>query len=221
MRKVFLIIFISGIIISCSSPLDRKFNETTLDKDALLIKDNVDTTEAALILGTILRYKFQSKPMEGLTYREILEEGKKFKAGQEKIEAEQKALAEEAKKAEEARIKRLNESLMVSLFNKGYEKVDYEDYITYDFVFNNKTSKDMVAFTGRMVFNDLFDKEIKTINITYDNGIAANSKVTYNATTDYNQFDDSDKALRYKELSKIKLVWLPEKIIFKDGSVAE
>jgi sulfur transfer protein SufE len=46
----------------------------------------------------MIRLKFQDKKLEDMTYSEILEYGKKWKAGQEKIKAEQKALAEKAVK---------------------------------------------------------------------------------------------------------------------------
>ena len=111
--------------------------------------------------------------------------------------------------------------MIVTVFHKGYHEADYEDYITYKFALQNKTDKDIVAITGTMTFNDLFDKEIKTLRLTYDDGIKANSSVNYSATTDYNQFRDEDELLKSKTLDKIKLVWRPEKIIFKDGTTLE
>jgi hypothetical protein len=72
-----------------------------------------------------------------------------------------------------------------------------------------------------MTFNDLFDKEIKTLSLTYDDGIKANSTANYSATTDFNQFKSEDQLLKSKTLDKIKLVWKPEKIIFKDGTTLQ
>lgn len=221
MQRIIYLIAIAIAVFSCNSPLDKKYNEKTLDEDAQAIRDQIDTTETAILLGTVLRYKFQGKKLEEKTYGELLEEGRKFKEEQDKIEAEQKALAEKAKKEEEEKARRLNESLTVTVFNKGFVELDYEEYITFQFAFQNKTEKDILAFTGIMIFNDLFDVEISKLSITYDNGVKANSTVNWRATTDYNQFRDSDKTLRYKELNKIKLVWKPEKIIFNDGTSLE
>lgn len=221
MKKLIGVIVLASIVFSCDSALDRRYNEKTLEEDGKAIRAEIDTTDTALLLGTIIRYKFEDKALEGKTYRDLIEEGRKFKEEQDKIEAEEKALALRARKEEEEKTKRLNESLTVTVFEKNFIKLDYEEYITYKFAFKNKTDKDILALTGVMIFNDLFDKEIKKLSLTYDDGVAANSTIQWDATTDYNQFIDSDKALKNKELDKIKLVWVPEKIIFKDGTTLE
>ena len=208
-------------IVACSNPLDKKYSEERFPQDAKAIQQKLDTSETALLMGTVLRYAMEGKKLDGMTYRELLEDGKKYRAEQERIEAEEKALAEKAAREESERIKRLNESLILTVFHKGYHEADYEDYITYKFALQNKTDKDIVAITGTMTFNDLFDKEIKTLRLTYDDGIKANSSVNYSATTDYNQFRDEDELLKSKTLDKIKLVWRPEKIIFKHGTTLE
>ena len=221
MKRDFFFIVLAIVICSCNNPLDRKYSEKTLEEDAKAIREKIDTTETAILLGTILRYKFQDKKLEEKTYGELLEDGRKFKEEQDKIEAEQKILAEKAEREEAEKTQRLSEALTVTVFNKNFIELDYEEYITLQFAFQNNTEKDILAFTGIMIFNDLFNKEIKKLSLTYDDGIRANSTVHWDATTDYNQFRDSDKALRNKELSKIKLVWIPEKIIFKDGTILD
>lgn len=49
----------------------------------------------------------------------------------------------------------------------------------------------------------------------------AGETITWNATTDYNQFKDEDKAMRNKDLKDMKVIWNPEKIIFEDDSILE
>jgi hypothetical protein len=100
-------------------------------------------------------------------------------------------------------------------------KADYEDYITYKFAIQNKTNKAIRALKGEIVFNDLFDEKISALGFTYDQTIAADETVNWDASTDYNQFKDSDQKLRNKDLKDIKVVWKPEKIIFEDGSTLE
>ena len=140
-----------------------------------------------------------------------------FKAKEE----EEKQLAEKAKKEENERIKRLGETLTVSLFAKGFEEYDYQEYITYKFAFENKSEKDIRAFTGNLVLSDLFDKEISSINLTYDDGVPARSTKKWNAQTEYNQFMDKDIALKNKDVEDLKVNWIPTKIIFKDGTTLE
>ena len=119
------------------------------------------------------------------------------------------------------RIDRLGKALTVSLFEKGFTKYDYQDYITYKFAFENKVDKEVKAFTGEIIFNDLFDKKISSLNLTYDDGVLANSTKKWDAQTDYNQFMDKDVKLRNKDIEDLKIVWIPEKIIYTDGSTLE
>jgi hypothetical protein len=220
-KKQLLLIGISAILFSCSSPMDKKFNEKTAKDDIEALKSKIDSTDLQLLAGTMIRLKFQGQKIEEMTYAEILEDGQKWKAEQEKIEAEQKALASKALKVENDRIKRLSESVMVSCFSKGFTEYDYEDYITYKFVIQNKSDKQIRALKGSITFTNLFDETIKSLNLVYDQPIDSGIEVTYNAQTDYNQFTDSDKALKNKDLKDLKVIWKPEKIIFADGSKLE
>src|SRR5690606_17083335 len=156
-----------------------------------------------------------------MTYSDILEQGKKWKTEQEKIEAEQRELAAKALKLENERIKRLSESVLVSCYSKGFTSYDYDDYITYKFIIQNKTDKNIRAIKGSVTFTNLFDETIKSLNLVYDQPLAAGLEETYIAQTDYNQFIDSDKALRNKDLKDMKVIWKPEKIIFEDGTTLE
>jgi len=201
--------------------MDKKFNEETAKEDIEAIKGKIDSTELKLLAGSMIRLKFQDKKLEEMTYGEILEDGKKWKAEQEKIEAEQKALAEKAAKEEAERIKKLTEAVIVSCFEKGYTEVDYQDYITYKFVIQNKSDKAIRAVKGGITFTNLFDEEIKSLNFVYDQPIPAGQEVNWNATTDYNQFMDDDQTLKNKDLKDLKVVWKPEKIIFEDGTTLE
>lgn len=221
MKKQLLLIVTTVLLFSCSSPLDKKFNEETAKEDIEAIKSKIDSTELKLLAGSMIRLKFQDKKLENMTYAEILDQGKKWKTEQEKIEAEQKALAEKASKEEAARIKKLTEAVIVSCFEKGYTEVDYEDYITYKFVIQNKSEKVIRAVKGGITFTNLFDEEIKSLNFVYDQSIPIGQEVTWNANTDYNQFMDDDKTLKNKDLKDLKVVWKPEKVIFEDGTTLE
>jgi len=210
-----------GLLWSCSSPLDRKFSEESSEKDIKEIKSELDSTELMLLAGSMIRLQMTGEKLEEMTYREILDNGKEWKAEQEKIEAEQKALAEKAKKEEEARIKKLTESVLVTCYSKSFAEYDYQEYITYKFVIQNKSDKGIRAVKGSISFTNLFDDEIKSLSFVYDQPIAAGKEVTWNAQTDYNQFMDDDVALKNKDLKDLKVVWKPEKVIFEDGTTLE
>lgn len=221
MKKLLLLIGITAVLFSCTTPMEKKYNEKTALKDIQLIKEAIDSTEFNLLAGSVFRLKFEDKKLEEMTYAEILEEGKKWRAEQEKIEAEQKALAEKAAKDESERIKKLTESVIVSCFEKGYSEVDYQDYITYKFVILNKSDKAIRAVKGGITFTNLFDEKIKSLSFVYDKPIEAGEQVNWDANTEYNQFMSEDKTLKNKDLKDLKVVWNPEKILFEDGTTLE
>jgi hypothetical protein len=216
MKKAFLFLTIIGLVTSCSRPLNKNYNEDTLAEDGKAIKESgkLSNEEAQIMAGWIVMSKLKGESLEGKTYGDILEEAKEYKQ-------EQEELALKAKQEDENKRQRLGSALTVALYDKGYEKYDYEDYLTYSLVFENKTNKDIRAFKGSISINDLFDDEIKSINLTIDDPIIAGETFKGTYTTDYNQFSDEDKRLKSKNLADLKVVWTPEKIIFEDGSTLE
>ncbi|WP_298501807.1 hypothetical protein [uncultured Maribacter sp.] len=216
MKKTLLRLTLIGILTSCSGPLDKKYNEDTLSQDAKEIKKDGDLTEkeVQVMAGWIVRAKMKDEKLEGKTYREILEEAKDYKK-------EQEELTEKTKRQEEEKRQRLGSALTVAMYDKGYQKYDYEDYLTYSLAFENKTDKDIRAFKGSISINDLFDTKITSVSLTIDDPIEAGTIFKGTYTTDYNQFSDEDKRIRNKELADLKVVWTPDKIIFADGSTLE
>src|SRR5690606_9440195 len=117
---------------------------------------------------------------------------------------------------ERERIRRLNQALTVSIFDKGFSEYNYQEYLTYKFSFDNKTDKDIKAFTGLITLNELFDKEISSFTLTYDKGIPAKSSKNYDAHTNYNTFIEKDVSLKGKEIDNLRFIWTSEKINYED-----
>lgn len=216
-----LLTVISIVIFSCSSPMNKKYKEENLAHDILAMNEKLDTTEIQLLAGTIFRLKFKNEKIDNLTYAEILEKGKIWVAKQAKIEEEQRALALKIKKEEQERMSSLSEAVGVSCLKKSLSKYEYQEYIIYKFLIQNKSDKDIRAIKGRIVFSNLFDDEINSLSFVYDQPIKAGKDVRWNAQTDYNKFMNKDVALKNKDLKDIKVVWKPEKIIFVDASILE
>lgn len=223
MKNVIYLIAALFLFVSCSSPMENKYSEETFEKDLKEIKEAnaLDSNEASLLVMYFMRAKFKGDNLDGKTYKQILEEAKELKAKEIEEEKEQKELAEKVRKEKEEKMALLKEVVTVSLVDKGYGEYNYQDYISYEFAFENKTDKNITAFTGQVTFTDLFDKEIKKLKLTYDDGIKAKTVIKYNASTDYNQFMDDDKLLKSKKIEQIKMVWEPEKILFSDGTTLE
>jgi hypothetical protein len=211
----------SVLMLACSSSLDRMYSEKTFQEDAKELQNELDSSEVKLLIGSIFRLTFAQKDLSKMTYGEILEDGKAWKAEQDLKEAEEKALQEKAASEEASRISRLKNVVIVTCFNKGFIEGDYDDYISYGFAIKNKTTKDIRAIKGSLLFTDLFDEEINTIRLTYDTPIKAGVTANWNATTDYNRFMDKDVSLKNKDLNDLKVIWKPEKVIFMDGTTLE
>ncbi|MDY2588199.1 hypothetical protein [Winogradskyella aquimaris] len=216
MRKSLLLILTIVISFSCSTPLDKKYSDETFEADLKEIKEDGKLSEddAMTLAGWIVRAKLKGENLEGKSYNEIIKEAKNYKK-------EQELLTEKAKLEEVEKRQRMGQVLIVALYDKGYEKYDYKDYLTYSFAFENKSNKDIRAFKGTISIQDLFNSEIKSISLTIDDPINAGSVFKGTYTTDYNQFRDEDVRLRNKDLEDIKVVWTPEKILFADGTSME
>jgi len=218
MKQLSLLVTLSTILllVSCSNPLNKKYSDKTLEEDAKAIKESkkIDDDDAELLGTYIMRAKLTNENIEGMTYADMLKKAKDIKA-------EQKALADKAAKEETEKRQRLGSAINVALYDIGYQKADYDDYIVYNMAFENKSGKDIKAVKGSLLITDLFDKEIKNINIVFDDGVKANDTYKTSYTTDYNQFMDEDQSLRSKTMKEIKFVWTPEKILFEDGTVLE
>lgn len=223
MKKLLLSALALSMLASCTSPLEKQYTEATLAEDIQAIKESgdADSTEINLIAMSLMRSVLTEEKLEGKTYQQIIDEAKEIQKKVREEEEKQAQLAAQAKLEEEQRIERLNKSLTVTVFDKGYDEYDYQEYLTYKFAFKNNGDKDIRAFKGTVVFTDLFDQEIKSLNLTYDEGVPALKAVNYNATTGYNQFMDEDTRLRSKDIKDIKVVWKPEKILFTDGTTLE
>ena len=102
--KEALIILSSILVVACSSPLDKKYSEDTIKEDAEELRSELDSSDVKLLMGSIFRLTMQQEDLTKMTYGEILENGKAWKAEQDRIEAEQKALQEKAAREEADRV---------------------------------------------------------------------------------------------------------------------
>jgi hypothetical protein len=89
-KKQLLLCAIITVLLSCSSPMNKKFSKETMGADMKDIRTQLDSTELALLVGAIIHMKLNYTLLETMTYAEILAKGEKWKEEKVKIEAEQK-----------------------------------------------------------------------------------------------------------------------------------
>jgi hypothetical protein len=168
----------------------------------------------------------QSPPsIVGKTVGDLITEQRSFETDTKKREEEQARLALEAKAKEEGLASELRKAINLTVFDKQYVASDalggrYRDSITIKCVYENRSGKDIRAFTGTVRFTDLFGKLIFQSGLTVSNPIKVGGKATWVGSVDYNQFIDSHRSLRNTELTNMKIVWLPRSMIYADGTQA-
>ena len=103
--------------------------------------------------------------------------------------------------------------------SKKLSKGQYgNDTINMIIVFKNETDKDISGVKGTAIFKDMFGDQIIGIGISYDEPIKAGQVKEWDGVVDYNQFKDSHEKLVVTDTNKIDFSFVPETIIFQDGT---
>ena len=94
----------------------------------------------------------------------------------------------------------------------------YQAYLSLKCSYSNTAAKDIRAFTGTIVFQDLFGKEVYKVGITISDPIKAGAQGSWNGTVNFNQFNDAQQRFRAANLQDMKVIWVPSSILFADGT---
>ncbi|MEP6615466.1 MAG: hypothetical protein ABJA57_02755 [Ginsengibacter sp.] len=200
---------------SCNRPLDKIYSPQTFEEDVQLLRSTkMEETDIDLLTKFILVSKLAGNDLAGEKYCDILERVKSIQLSNDQhSERDQKLMA--------AKIQRLQPYIKVSLVSKHFTRLKDHDYLTYDITFKNLSPSAIKTVTGTMNVNDLLDKQIKNISILLDEQINAKSLIQKTFNVLYNHADVQDQRIRSKDLSAMRVVWNPDKIIFEDGTLAE
>jgi hypothetical protein len=162
-------------------------------------------------------------PPMGVSIKDAIADQQAWEAERKREEAEAAALAERIRVEKEARLKTLRDAVTVAVAEmylrpSNYRAGRYSDSIALTVAFENHADKDVVGVKGMVKFSDLFGDEIKSISLSYDEGIKANATASWAAELRYNQFIAEDVKLGNTPLDKMKVTWEPETIIYADGT---
>jgi len=196
--------------------MDKTYNATTYVQDIAAIRESnkVSYEDIELLTKYIALSKIAGNDLEGKTYDEILEKIKEIR----KANTDQ---TDQLNMEKDAMRERMSAYLKVMLTEKIFTKVNNKDYFSYTVTFQNTSPKNIKMVVGNISLNDLLDREIKNIQIVLDEELASNSIVKKTYTIAYDAGNENDKRIRSKELVDLRVLWNPQKIIFKDGTVAE
>ena len=116
--------------------------------------------------------------------------------------------------------------LTVNLLEKGFQESDYQagiirESITISVSFENHSDRDIRAFDGVLVFNDLLDNRVFASSLAINELVQKNSELKWNGKIDYNQFIDSHQRFRNENQENLKVSFILRKILFADGTTNE
>jgi hypothetical protein len=101
---------------------------------------------------------------------------------------------------------------------KGFNDHPYSPQITFALTFWNQTGKDIKGFEGIITYSDIFDNEIESLKLSYDEGLPAHHVVTVEKALDYNQYYDSSVKLKEIKDENLKYKWQVTTILYEDGT---
>lgn len=196
-------------------------------KDMIGKTDDLTNEEKGLFQSAVTFARDNDIDLEGQAVSKIIADE------QVRLEEERQRLEEERKKEEERKrelqrqkdeeIRKLNNSIQVTLDGKGAIAKDsdawrFSDVITFDLTFKNTTDKDVRGFKGTAIFNNLFGDNIKKLTVSYDEGVSANSEKYWEGMIEVNQFIDKDIELRDIDFMNLNFEFEMDMIIFSDGT---
>jgi len=193
------------------SPLDRMYNEDSFSKDMELLEEILTENELQTVQNAVITESILGDGLEGLTYGELL--------SRETIRDKEDLWAKKKTSTNELALLGLTEFRCVSkrFVDKGDESV-----ITYKMMIKNNSLKDMKSVQGRMVLMDTMTNESLAIRVTHDREVIKSGvRVMWDDHVDYDPARPEDQKLKSKDLAEFFVTWIPEKIIFTDGTVLE
>ena len=101
---------------------------------------------------------------------------------------------------------------------KTFRGGDFQDYIPFEFAFTSNLDSPVRAFTGVVVLQDLFERDIMRVTVTVEEPLQPGGTVTYEGEIEYNQFMDSHQQLGSIAQSDLITIFEVETVIFQDGT---
>lgn len=229
MKKALLILVIAGLT-ACTDPKSTIISTADSDKEKMQevmkkLSDEERQLVAAYMMRTLVSGAMSGKadlPI-GVTVGDAIKQQKEWIDEQKKKEAEQAALKAKLAAEAEAFRREVESAVTVTVIEKSVLPKDiyrsrYSDIQVIKLGFENKSGKDIAGIEGELAFYDIFDKEVGSINFSYDDGIKAGATSKWTGTRDINEFRREHRALANLEEGKYTTKFKPETIVFADGT---
>ena len=216
MNRLIFYILLLVVLVSCNQPLKKQYSALSFESDIESMRESQKIPEEDIQLLTkyILVARLAGQDLEGKSYADMLDRLKQLKeSSQNQNDFKMKDIM--------MKRQRLNQLVRVTLIQKEFTKIKGHDYLVYSIVFQNLRGKPIRTIIGNLSLEDLLEKEIKNVYVLFKEDLPAMSSVTRAYQINYNYEDENDKRIRSKNLTDLHIEWNPDKIIYRDGSVAD
>jgi hypothetical protein len=230
--SVTCVTFLVALSTGCSSPEREAERNLDIQVPVEGIDDFLDENpdlvvrlgDAQALIGLAFAQAFGERPeADTMSLGEIVRWVEEADARAAEREAEREQIAREERERRAAFQREMEELLDVVLIDKGYQPSDararrYQDYITFEFVYENRGEEDIRGFRGVVHFMDLFGETILELRLTVDQPLSAGQRrVDRGKVIEYNQFRDAHQRLRSTDFENLRVRWEPERILLADG----
>lgn len=90
--------------------------------------------------------------------------------------------------------------------------------IVFSVALENKEERDIDAVVGRVIFTDMFGKDVAFQMFKFEDTFKAGTTAQWKANHDFNEFNSNDKMLATLRKGKYTTRFIPEAVVFSDGT---
>ena len=224
--KNILLITFSIWLLGCSDVLDNTYSKKTAEGDLERIQTikRLDSLDYELLTDFMLKNGLIDPDLKHIdqSYKEILELAKEAKIKDTKRKAVVKKIQDSNNQFVSDHMDHMHQAMsMVPERSEIRKDWSSKNGVFYKMVFVNVGEKTLVGFKGKFSFYDAFDKELKTVDITYNDNIKPLDTLSYTAAIDFTNLSGGNALYYTKDYKDLKIVWQPMKIKFEDGTMLD
>ena len=112
----------------------------------------------------------------------------------------------------------LNANVSVVLQDKTFVPDEFFSKLSFKLNITNKGDKAIKGVQGRLIFKDVFDNEMQSIRVSYDNSIPAGSSKVWEGSIGYSDSSEEDVKLKNTAITDLKYTWDTDTIVYEDGT---
>ncbi len=107
---------------------------------------------------------------------------------------------------------------MVTLLGKEFYDGAGQDQILLRLQFRNGLAKDVRAFTGHVIFEDLFGREILRMSVTVEDPVSSGGVVGWSGAIDFRPGVAEHERLRTIGLDAVSTRFMADMVVYPDGT---